>query len=165
MPPSQRPASGLATRRTAMRPPVRRTGAAASASDRSQSPADALKPVNGNARSLKSPNPPAAAGTKRKERDFESSPDDTNIHVVVRCRGRNNREIKENSGVVISTDGTRGNTVEVSMGPNAVSNKTYHFDKVFSAAADQSTIYEDVMLPILNEVSKSVVIFQMAGAR
>jgi kinesin family member 11 len=87
--------------------------------------------------------------------DLEPSAADTNIHVVVRCRGRSDREIKENSGVVISTEGTRGSTVDVSMGPNAVSNKTYHFDKVFSAAADQSTIYEEVMVPILNEVSQA----------
>ncbi|KAL4734829.1 kinesin-like protein bimC [Aspergillus similis] len=38
------------------------------------------------------------------------------------------------------------------MGPNAVSNKTYTFDKVFSAAADQITVYEDVVLPIVTEM-------------
>lgn len=38
------------------------------------------------------------------------------------------------------------------MGPNAVSNKTYSFDKVFSSAANQEIVYEDVVLPILNEV-------------
>ncbi|KAA8645377.1 putative kinesin family protein (BimC) [Aspergillus tanneri] len=38
------------------------------------------------------------------------------------------------------------------MGPNAVSDKTYTFDKVFSAAADQVTVYEDIVLPIVNEM-------------
>jgi kinesin family protein 11 len=75
---------------------------------------------------------------------------------VVRCRGRNDREVKENSGVVIETEGVKGKTVEVSMGPNAVSNKTYCFDKVFSPAADQATVFEDVALPIVNEVSCAV---------
>lgn len=91
------------------------------------------------------------AGAKRKERDFEpNGNEDTNIHVVVRCRGRNDREISENSAVVVSTEGANG--VELSMGPNALSNKTYHFDKVFSSAADQATLYEDVVTPLLNEV-------------
>lgn len=93
-------------------------------------------------------------GTKRKEREFDGEGgEETNIHVVVRCRGRNDREVRENSGVVVSTDGVRGRNVELSMGASALSNKTYHFDKVFSPAADQSIIYDDVVTPILNEVT------------
>ena len=79
--------------------------------------------------------------------------EETNIHVVVRCRGRNDREVRENSGVVVATEGAKGKSVELSMGPNALSNKTYHFDKVFSPAADQSMVYDDVVAPILDEVS------------
>lgn len=95
-------------------------------------------------------------GTKRKERDFESdASEETNINVVVRCRGRNEREVRENSGVVVSTDGVRGKSVELSMGPSALSNKTYHFDKVFSPAADQAMIYDEVVTPLLDEVSLS----------
>lgn len=97
--------------------------------------------------------PPNNAGLKRKERDYDQEGgDETNINVVVRCRGRNDREVKENSGVVVSTSGVKGNTVELSMGPNAVSNKTYHFDKVFSPAADQAIIFDDVVSPILSEM-------------
>ncbi|EZF24186.1 hypothetical protein H112_03262 [Trichophyton rubrum D6] len=97
--------------------------------------------------------PTENAGNKRKERDFEQNvPGDTNIRVIVRCRGRSDREIKENSGVVISTEGVKGTTVEVSMGPNALGNKEYQFDKVFSPAADQAIIFEDVVTPILNEM-------------
>jgi kinesin family protein 11 len=92
-------------------------------------------------------------GTKRKERDFDTDEEETNINVVVRCRGRNEREVRENSGVVLSTDGVRGKSLELSMGPSALSNKTYHFDKVFSSAADQSMIYDEVVTPILDEVS------------
>ncbi|CAF9912688.1 MAG: kinesin motor protein cin8 [Alectoria fallacina] len=90
---------------------------------------------------------------KRKEREFEADGgQETNIHVVVRCRGRNDREVRENSGVVVSTDGVKGKNVELSMGASALSNKTYHFDKVFSPAADQSMIYDDVVTPILDEM-------------
>lgn len=93
-----------------------------------------------------------AGGTKRKERDFEHEEEETNINVVVRCRGRNEREVRENSGVVLSTNGVKGNTLDLSMGPSALSNKSYHFDKVFSSAADQAMIYDDVVTPILDEV-------------
>lgn len=96
----------------------------------------------------------ATSGAKRKERDFD--PDDgeaTNINVVVRCRGRNAREVKENSAVVVKTEATKGKTVELSMGPNSVSDKTYNFDHVFSQAADQAIVFEEVVKPVLDEVS------------
>jgi kinesin family protein 11 len=91
---------------------------------------------------------------KRKTRDYEQDGgDETNINVVVRCRGRNEREVRENSGVVLSTNGVKGTSLELSMGPSALSNKTYHFDRVFSPAADQAMIFDDVVRPILDEVS------------
>ena len=93
------------------------------------------------------------AGTKRKDRDFEHDDRETNINVVVRCRGRNEREVRENSGVVLSMEGVKGKSLELSMGPSALSNKTYHFDKVFSSAADQGMIYDEVVTPILDEVN------------
>ncbi|KAF5856194.1 kinesin motor protein cin8 [Aspergillus alliaceus] len=149
----QRPASALPTRRTTTsRQPTRRLGS--SATQRVDSPAISSKiPASSASRAVKSPGEPASVTAKRKERDYERGVnEDTSIHVVVRCRGRNDREVKENSGVVVKTEGVRGKTVELSMGPNAVSNKTYTFDKVFSAAADQIAVYEDVVLPIVNEM-------------
>ena len=89
---------------------------------------------------------------KRKPADLEEGGEETNINVVVRCRGRNDREVRENSGVVVSTDGVKGRKVELSMGPSALSNKTYQFDKVFSPAADQGMLFEEVVAPILDEV-------------
>jgi kinesin family member 11 len=90
---------------------------------------------------------------KRKERDFDQDAgEETNINVVVRCRGRSDREVRENSGVVVSVNGLKGKSVELSMGPSALSNKTYHFDKVFSPAADQAIIFDDVVKPILSEM-------------
>lgn len=95
----------------------------------------------------------SASGSKRKEREFEhDGGGETNINVVVRCRGRNEREVRENSGVVLSTEGTKGKSLDLSMGPSALSNKSYHFDKVFSSAADQAMIFDDVVTPILDEV-------------
>lgn len=97
----------------------------------------------------------ASAGLKRKERDFEAEfGEETKINVVVRCRGRSEREVRENSAVVVKTDGVMGKHIDVSMGPNALSNKTYAFDRVFSQAADQSMLFDDVVKPILAEVSR-----------
>ncbi|KAF4125068.1 kinesin family member 11 [Geosmithia morbida] len=95
------------------------------------------------------------AGSKRKERDFEAPHPglgETNINVVVRCRGRNPREVKENSTVVVNTDATRGKLVELSMGASAISDKTYSFDRVFAPAADQSMVYDDTVKPILDDM-------------
>jgi kinesin family protein 11 len=109
---------------------------------------------------LRSPASSSIVGLKRKERDFDhdiasavSAASETHINVVVRCRGRNDREVRENSGVVITTDGLKGKTVDLSMGQSALSNKTYTFDKVFSPAADQVMVFDEVVKPILDDVS------------
>lgn len=154
----QRATSGLPTRRTTTRQPTRRAGSTApERQNATNSPSVSTKaPAYTRSRALKSPTEPASVTAKRKERDIEREiNEDTSIHVAVRCRGRNEREVKENSGVALSTEGAKGKTVELSMGPNAVSNKTYTFDKVFSAAADQVAVYEDVVLPIVTEVRLS----------
>jgi kinesin family protein 11 len=146
-----RPATVVPTRKSSMRPPPRPSAARPHSVappslriDRSgaASPAESMVSVA-----------TTQGGTKRKERDFEQEDEETNINVVVRCRGRNEREVRENSGVVLSTEGVKGKSLELSMGPSALSNKTYHFDKVFSSAADQAMIYDDVVTPILDEVS------------
>ncbi|ORY10686.1 P-loop containing nucleoside triphosphate hydrolase protein [Clohesyomyces aquaticus] len=133
-------------RPSSMRPPLStaRSRSATPAHNGRTSPAESVA----SSRVRSSPAP----SNKRKQRDFEDHGEETNINVVVRCRGRNDREVRENSGVVVSTDGIKGNIVDLSMGPNALSNKTYQFDKVFSPAADQGIIFDEVVAPILDEV-------------
>jgi kinesin family member 11 len=107
-----------------------------------------------------------AAGTKRKERDTESDAgggEETNINVVVRCRGRNARERREDSEVVVSTEGVKGNSIDLFMGANALSNKTYHFDRVFSGAADQSLLFDDTVKPMLEEVRMPIAPSRSSG--
>lgn len=104
----------------------------------------------------------ATTGTKRKERDYDSEVggsvssggEETNITVVVRCRGRSQREIKENSAVVVQADGVKGKAVGLMLGPNALSNKSYTFDRVYSQAADQNMVFDDTVKPILEEVCR-----------
>lgn len=89
-----------------------------------------------------------AEEVKQEEANYE-----TNINVVVRCRGRSEREIRESSVVVVSTPGgLRGREIALSMGPLALNNKTYSFDRVFGPEADQTMIYDDVVAPMLEEV-------------
>lgn len=145
VPPRPQPA-----KRGSMRPPPR-PNAPTSTFGRSESPAESTSSESTSR--ARSPSAPPSTGIKRKERDFDQDGgEETNINVVVRCRGRSEREVKENSGVVVSVNGLTGRSVELSMGPSALSNKTYHFDKVFSPAADQAIIFDDVVKPILSEV-------------
>lgn len=151
-----------AARKQAMKPPAARPSATRSHSNLSQqqsrnqsgtiSPAESQASSSGTNPQPRSPLR-VGAGTKRKEREYDAEvSEETNIHVVVRCRGRSDREVRENSGVIVSTEGVKSHNVELSMGPSALSNKTYRFDKVFSPAADQSMIYDEVVTPILDEV-------------
>ena len=101
---------------------------------------------------VRTPKRKAGAGVIADGDGIEVPGEETNINVVVRCRGRSDREVRENSGVVVSTDGIRGKKVELSMGASALSNKSYAFDKVFSPAADQGIVFDEVVSPILDEV-------------
>ncbi|KAK5130392.1 hypothetical protein LTR08_002139 [Meristemomyces frigidus] len=128
-----------------MRPPPARPGA-----NRAQTATPTLTGRVSPAESI------ASSKTRTPKRkaggDLDDGSEETNIHVVVRCRGRNDREVRENSGVVVSTEGVKGKKLELSMGPSALSNKTYQFDKVFSPAADQGMLFDEVVAPIMDEV-------------
>ncbi|KAF2815125.1 kinesin-domain-containing protein [Mytilinidion resinicola] len=147
------PPKKVPTMRPSTRPPLNMRGRSGTpALNGRASPTDSVASFATNASRARSP-ATSQVGGKRKERDFENDGgEETNINVVVRCRGRNDREVRENSGVVVSTDGIKGKTVGLSMGPSALSNKTYSFDKVFSPAADQGIIFDEVVAPILDEV-------------
>lgn len=133
-----------------MRPPAGRLGP-----NRAQTATPTLTGRASPADSVASSRVRTPARTPKRKMAGEMGSDaieETNINVVVRCRGRSDREVKENSGVVVSTDGIKGKNVDLSMGPSALSNKCYQFDKVFSPAADQGMVFEEVVSPILDEV-------------
>ncbi|GBC08689.1 hypothetical protein RclHR1_08300005 [Rhizophagus clarus] len=69
-----------------------------------------------------------------------------NIQVVVRCRGRIDREIAANSPVIIKTTPRE---IYVKQSP---ADKTYTFDKVYGPEADQAKIFDHIVVPILHEV-------------
>ncbi|KAH9050749.1 kinesin-domain-containing protein [Lactarius hengduanensis] len=85
---------------------------------------------------------------------------ETNIQVVIRCRRRSDREVQENSSIIVSTEGARGQSVSIETAAPVSSlgvvtlppMRTYPFDLVFGPEADQSMIYQDVVHPMLDEV-------------
>ncbi|CAK9781322.1 kinesin-domain-containing protein [Cutaneotrichosporon oleaginosum] len=87
---------------------------------------------------------------------------ESNINVVVRCRGRTPQEIEENSPPITQTDGPVSDAITVTTTPAAsatsivvptdANTKTYKFDKVFGPEADQTTVFSEVADGMLNEV-------------
>lgn len=110
----------------------------------------------------------AAAGSVRVPTQAE----ETNINVVVRCRGKSDQEVADASPLVVKTDGALGKAVTIETTPSAAASsssaafttasayagagqpntKTYPFDKVFGPAADQTMIFSEVAEGMLDEV-------------
>ncbi|KAG2157121.1 P-loop containing nucleoside triphosphate hydrolase protein [Suillus clintonianus] len=85
---------------------------------------------------------------------------ETHIHVAIRCRRRSDREIQENSPIIVSSNGAKSQevTIETSAPVSSLGvitlapTRTYPFDLVFGPEADQAMIYHDVVSPMLDEV-------------
>lgn len=88
----------------------------------------------------------------------------SNIQVVVRCRGRNEREINAKSQVVIelpsetysianptiTINQNQGNQLSQQIA-NSNDTKTYNYDQVYGPLADQEIVYNRVVLPLFND--------------
>lgn len=83
--------------------------------------------------------------------DVRNDPDSTNIRVVARCRGRNDREIKAKSAVVVET-GHSSNEIAVRVGQDLSTKKIYNLDHVFGPESDQNMIFDEVVSPIVDEL-------------
>ncbi|KAJ3360592.1 kinesin motor protein cin8 [Allomyces arbusculus] len=80
---------------------------------------------------------------------------EANIQVVVRCRPRNDREIKDNSPPVLAFNSARAKELQIRLADRTGdrnTTKTYTFDRVFSPDATQQDVYADVVAPMLEEV-------------
>ena len=105
------------------------------------------------------PAPPTKA---TKPHAGSSSQDDaeTNIQVVIRCRRRSDREIEENSPIIVTTNGAKGKDITIETAAPVSSlgvvtlppTRTYPFDTVFGPEADQALVYHEVVSPMLDEV-------------
>ncbi|KAJ8078798.1 Kinesin- motor protein [Marasmius tenuissimus] len=85
---------------------------------------------------------------------------DANIKVVIRCRKRSEREIQDNSPVIVTSSGAKGNQVSIeTAAPQSTLGivtlppvRTYPFDLVFGPEADQAMLYHEVVNPMLEQV-------------
>lgn len=86
--------------------------------------------------------------------------DELNITVAVRCRGRNEKEIKAKSSVVVNCPDVIGaNEVSINtsgdIGITArMNSKTYTVDKVFGPSADQSLVFKEIADPMFHDFIK-----------
>ncbi|KAK7054865.1 Kinesin-related motor protein [Paramarasmius palmivorus] len=85
---------------------------------------------------------------------------ETNIKVVIRCRRRSEREIQDNSPIIVSSSGAKSSQVSIeTTAPVSTLGlvtlppvRTYPFDLVFGPEADQSLVYHEVVSPMLEQV-------------
>ncbi|KAG6890679.1 hypothetical protein C0995_005051 [Termitomyces sp. Mi166 len=98
------------------------------------------------------------------QRNFKSTSSqeeaETNIQVVIRCRGRSEREIQDNSPIIVTSSSAKSKDVSIELSAPVSSLglvtmppvRTYPFDLVFGPEADQAMIYHEVVSPMLEEV-------------
>ncbi|KAG5342766.1 hypothetical protein C0989_008716 [Termitomyces sp. Mn162] len=98
------------------------------------------------------------------QRNFKSTSSheeaETNMQVVIRCRGRSEREIQDNSPIIVTSSGAKSKDVSIELSAPVSSLglvtmppvRTYPFDLVFGPEADQAMIYHEVVSPMLKEV-------------
>lgn len=85
---------------------------------------------------------------------------ETHIQVVIRCRRRSEREIQENSPIIVNANGPRSHEITIETSPPVSSlgvvtlppTRTYPFDLIFGPEADQAMLYHDVVSPLLDQV-------------
>ncbi|OJA08139.1 hypothetical protein AZE42_04154 [Rhizopogon vesiculosus] len=102
----------------------------------------------------------AIASSMKSTRSNAQDDSETHIQVVVRCRRRSDREMQENSPIIVSSNGAKSQevTIETSTPVSSLGiitlppTRTYPFDLVFGPEADQAMIYHDVVSPMLDEV-------------
>jgi kinesin family member 11 len=118
--------------------------------------------ANTNTTTIQVPRPPSRAVMSKSTTSSRDEAQDveTNIQVVIRCRRRSEREIHDNSPIIVSSSGAKSHevTIESSVPVSSLGvvtlppTKTYPFDLVFGPEADQAMIYHEVVGPMLSEV-------------
>uniref|UniRef100_A0A060TGD8 Kinesin-like protein KIP1 n=1 Tax=Blastobotrys adeninivorans TaxID=409370 RepID=A0A060TGD8_BLAAD len=99
---------------------------------------------------------PVSSSSTNSASSSSSSSDhkESHIQVFVRCRNRSDREVAENSAVVVSTSGGLNGKEVFVQGQNAYTNKQYTFDRAFGPESDQEMVYDSVAANTLVEMLK-----------
>lgn len=111
-----------------------------------------------SARSEEQPEPATVPAAARQQKHLDEA--DTNIQVIIRCRRRSEREIQDNSPIIVNSKGAKSNQVSIeTTAPSSTLGvvqlppvRTYPFDLVYGPEADQAMIYHDVVGPMLEQV-------------
>ena len=104
--------------------------------------------------------PPTVRSSRSATLNPTTEESESNIQVAIRCRRRSEREIEENSPIIVQTNGAKSEDITIeTAAPSSVlgvvtlpPTRTYPFDRVFGPEADQALIYHDVVHPMLEEV-------------
>ncbi|GLJ06347.1 hypothetical protein SUGI_0036890 [Cryptomeria japonica] len=75
-----------------------------------------------------------------------------NVQVLLRCRPFNEDELRANAPQVISCNEQRREVTVYQSVASKLTDRTFTFDKVFGPKAQQRTLYDQAIAPIVNEV-------------
>ncbi|GMG21348.1 unnamed protein product [Ambrosiozyma monospora] len=102
--------------------------------------------------------------SKKARQKTSSALNNESIQVVVRCRGRNEAEVKQKAPVIVKPvgNGTKKQICIETSSPHdfhtlssiSTSTKTYTVDRVFGPDSEQSEIFEKTALPLFNDFVK-----------
>ncbi|KZT67731.1 kinesin-domain-containing protein [Daedalea quercina L-15889] len=151
--PSTRSRSAMST----MPPPASTRPKSAMAKSNSSQRSRVASPVE--AQDQEQPAPPVRSARTPASTSAQDEAE-TNIQVVIRCRRRSDREIEENSPIIVTTNGPKGKDITIEAAAPVSSlgvvtlppTRTYPFDTVFGPEADQALVYHEVVNPMLDEV-------------
>lgn len=115
-----------------------------------EKPANVNATIPINSKSLHKSRPSTTSSATLANSNNNSMTEESHIKVFVRCRPRNEREINENSSVVVSTAAEglhRGKEICIQSGTGLSTSmptqaKAYAFDRVFGPESDQQMIFD-----------------------
>lgn len=83
----------------------------------------------------------------------QKEPGESNIAVVVRIKPQLDKSNKDTENYCVRANELSGKDIVVKTGASESFYKTYTFDKVLGPEATQETVFEEVVSPMLKEVS------------
>ncbi|XP_004302713.1 PREDICTED: 125 kDa kinesin-related protein [Fragaria vesca subsp. vesca] len=98
------------------------------------------------------PRPEKRRGTLDLNSNHKDKDKEVNVQVVLRCRPLSDDEQKSNVQTVVSCNEQKREVTVVHSLNNKPVDKVFTFDKVFGPKAQQKSIYEQAISPIVNEV-------------
>lgn len=95
------------------------------------------------------PSSPASSASPRLDKDKDKG---VNVQVILRCRPFNEEELRVNAPqAILCHEARREVGVNLSVS-NRLLDRTFTFDKVFGQQAQQKDLYDQAIIPIVNEV-------------